>query len=364
MTWVQPTGSQDAAAISAILPNALTDAAGLNPSFIGGDISDVTPILGTLSVPGRLIDPIDPGQCPGSNELRNPIDGSCITTDVFGNARWDIGNNKRNIGAVQNVATPQLAVTQTGDTTVELQWNRPTEPGSGAITGYSIFFRPTGTGSFTRADVLGAGTLSYTVTDLLNGTDYEFEMVAVYSAGVGPESNVVHATPFASVATPAASSTAGDGAARVFWTEPTLGGHPGPPSYHVMYRPAGTTEWITGPGPLTARTAMIPELTNGTTYEVGVFAISADGTPSLVGATTATPTSAADEPTTEPTAQPTTEPTTEPTSQPTTDPSTPSGGDPTLPRTGSRGLPLIPAAGLLLAAGLALVVVTRRLYLR
>ena len=347
LTWVQPTGSQDALAIAAILPNALTAAAGLNPSFIGGDISDITPILSTLSVPGRLIDAIDPGQCPGANELLNPIDASCIATDVFGNARWDVGNNKRNIGAVQNVATPQIAVTQAGDTTVELQWNRPTEPGSGTITGYSIFFRPTGNGPFTQAEVLGAGTLGYTVTDLINGTDYEFSMVAVYTNGVGPESNVVHATPFAPIATPAASGTPGDSVVQLFWTEPTLGGHAGPPSYFVMYRPAGTMQWITGPGRLSARTAMIPELTNGTTYEVGVFAVSTDGTSSLVGSATATPLSAA---------VPTTPPTTPPTTVPTTLPN----GNNTLPGTGSRSLPLIPTAGVLLAAGLSLVVITRR----
>ena len=248
---------------------------------------------------------------------------------------------------MQNVATPQITVTHTGDTTVELQWNRPTEPSSGTITGYSLFFRPTGNGPYTQADVLGAATLGYTVTDLINGNEYEFSMVANYTAGVGPVSNVVHATPVGPVATPTASVTPGDATVQVFWTEPTLGGHPGPPSYYLMYRPVGTTQWITGPGPLTARTATIPELNNGTTYELGVFAISTDGTASLLGATTATPLSAA-------------VPTTGPTTPPTTVTPTPPGGIPTLPRTGSRALPLIPAGTLLLVAGLALVVTTRR----
>ena len=202
---------------------------------------------------------------------------------------------------------------------------------------------PTGNGPFTQADVLGAGTLSYTVTDLINGTDYEFSMVAVYSDGGGPLSNVVHATPVAPIATPTASGTPGDGVVQVFWTEPTLGGHPGPPSYYVTYRPAGAMEWITGPGPLTARTTMLPELTNGTTYEVGVFAISTDGTASLVGVTTATPMPAA-----------------VPTTEPIVIPSVPSAGSVTLPDTGLRGMRVGPAAGLLLAGGLLLVFVTRR----
>ena len=79
LTWVQPTGTQDAAAIATILPNALTDAPGLNPSFIGGDISDVTPIIGTLPAPGVLIDAVDPGQCP-HNPPRPPTSSATRST--------------------------------------------------------------------------------------------------------------------------------------------------------------------------------------------------------------------------------------------------------------------------------------------
>ena len=85
------------------------------------------------------------------------------------------------------------------------------------------------------------------------------------------------------------TATGGDSSAQVFWTEPTLGGHPGPPSYYVMYRPTGTTTWIAGPGPLSARTTTIPGLINGTTYDVGVFATSTDGTASTLATTTVTP---------------------------------------------------------------------------
>ena len=55
-----------------------------------------------------------------------------------------------------------------------------------------------------------------------------------------------------------------------------------------MYRPAGTTTWIQGPGPLSARTTTIPELLNGATYDVGVFATSTDGTASTLATTTVT----------------------------------------------------------------------------
>jgi hypothetical protein len=293
LTWVQPSGTQDATAIAAILPNALTAAPGLQASFapglLGGAIGDVTPLLGTLGSPGVLIDAVDPGDCPGTNGLLNPIDSTCITTDVFGNPRWDSGNNKRNVGAIQNVTTPHLTVATVGDTTVDLSWNKPTSPGSSAITGYWIFYRTTGSGPWMRGDVAGADTLTHTVTGLTNGTEYEFEMIAVYSGGSGPESNVVHATPFGPVTPPDVTGTPGSGSVKLSWTEPTLGGHSGPVSYYVTYRPVGSPAWIVGPGPITGRITTIPGLATGTEYEFAVFATAFDGTSSLAGTASVTP---------------------------------------------------------------------------
>ena len=306
LTWVQPTGTQNAAAINGILPNALTAAPGLNASFVTslttGAISDVTPLLGTLPPPGTLIDAVSKSSCSppnDTNKLINPIGSTCITTDVFGKPRWDAGNDKRNIGAVQNVDTPHLALTREGDTTVDLQWNRPTEPGSGTITGYSIFYHPTGSGPITRIDVSGADTLTHSVTGLVNGTEYEFVMIAIYTnpAGDGPESNTVHATPYGPVGVPQVSAVPGAIDVRLFWSVPSAGGHPEPLSYFVMYRPVGSVDWFAGPRNLSARITDIPELACGVTYEFGVAAVSTDGTPSLeVGTTTAAPTAPCPEP--------------------------------------------------------------------
>ena len=88
---------------------------------------------------------------------------------MFGKPRWDAGNGGRNIGAVQNVQTPHLAVAGTGDTTVDLQWNRPVEPVSGTVIGYSVFYRPAAGGGYTRVELSGAIPLDHTVADLTNG---------------------------------------------------------------------------------------------------------------------------------------------------------------------------------------------------
>ena len=336
LTWVQPTSAQDATAINAILPDALTGSPGLVSSYVDGftgdAVADVTPLLGTVGTPGVLLDAVDPGGCPGANAVRDPIDDACITTDVFGHPRWDAGNGRRNIGAVQNVATPHLAVAAVGDGSVDLMWNRPAEPGSGTVTGYSVFHRPVGGGTFTRTDVTGADTTKLSITGLTNGTEYEFHVVATYTSGSGPDSNVVQATPVGTITPPTVAASPGNGQVQVSWTEPTLTGHPGPVSYYVVYRPTGTTTWITGPGPISGRITTLPGLTNGTTYEVAVLAVSADGTTSHAGTSTATPSSTA----------------------------TTTTFTGTLPESGSGDAPLAPAAAALVGCGAVLIAVSRR----
>ena len=295
LTWVQPTGTQDAAAIGVILPNASTDPPGLNPSFVAsltnGDIADVTPLHGTIATPGVLVDAVANATCTtpnDANKLIDPIDSSCITTDVFGKPRWDAGNNKRDIGGVQTAQSPHLAVSSvTSD--IGLSWNRPPDPGSGAITGYRVTYAPVAGGSPQTVDISGAGSTTTTITGLTLGTPYRFTVVPLNGVGPGTPSNEVQATPIGPVAATTVAATGGDGSVRVFWPEPSLGGHPGPPSYFVMFRPNGTTAWLAGPGPLAGRTTLLPGLINGTTYDIGVLATSTDGTPGVLATGSATP---------------------------------------------------------------------------
>lgn len=291
LTWVQPVGLQDAAAINAILPNALTDPPGL-PAVGGAQYSLaylLSPLLGDVITPGVLIDAVPDANCGNTNQLRNPIDGSCIDKDVLGNPRVD-GNNKRNIGAIQLTLAPHLSVAGTGDGRLDLAWNRPVDPPSGPVTGYVIRCRPFGQGSLV-IDVVGADTLTQTVTGLTNEVEYTCEIAAVAgAAGLGPLSNMVTDTPYAEPGTPEPSATPGDGQAQVFWPEPSSGGHPGLATYGVVYRPQGTDQWFVGPTLLSARTTLIPGLTGGTTYEIGVFATWGDGVSSPIGITTVTPT--------------------------------------------------------------------------
>jgi hypothetical protein len=291
LTWVQPTANQDAAALQAVLPGVLTNPPGLLSSVLVPILpytTVVTPLLGSSSTPGVLLDAVANAQCGGANNLISPITGFCITTDVFGKPRIDAGNNKRNIGAVQNAQSPFLAVTS-ATTDIGLGWNRPPDPVSGPITGYRVTFVPVAGGTPQSVDVTGPDTTSTTIPGLTLGTPYRFTVAPLNVVGPGTPSNEVQATPLGNVDPPVPTATGGDTSAQVSWTEPSLGGRPGPPSYFLVYRPTGTTTWITGPGPLSARVTTIPGLVNGTAYDVGVFAVSTDGTASVLGTTTVTP---------------------------------------------------------------------------
>jgi hypothetical protein len=365
--WIQPVLGQGATELNTLFGSTvLTDAPGLaTQDPIASNLQLATPLLGTSGNPGKLLDVISDSECTsgGAKGLLNPIDGSCITKDVLGNPRFD-GNGFRNIGAIQLTLAPSLQVTGTGDGTVDLAWTRPKDPSSGAITGYAVFYRPAGSaGAPQRVNVSGPDTLTRQISGLTNGTEYEFQVVAVNTTGDGPLSNTATGTPFATPGTPAPSATPGDGQVQVSWPEPSSGGHPGPATYAVVYRPVGTAAWTAGPANLSARTTTIPGLVNGTTYEFGVFATWGDGTASELGTTRAAPAAPAT-PTPTPTPTPTTSASPSATASPSVSASPSAaalgtGGD--LAGTGTNAGRLVPIGVALLVAGsLALLAGKRR----
>lgn len=296
-SYVSPVAVQNAAALKTKFsqPSLLTDPPALptitDPEYYDTFVSSVTPLLGTVGTPGVLLDVVADSNCSppnDTNKLINPIDSACITEDVFGNSRWDTGNNKRNVGAVQLSLSPHIQVVSTGNQSVTVGWTQPLNPGSGNITGYGLFYRPVGSGSWTRIDISGATNLSKQVTGLTNGTPYEFKVVGVNIVGDGPDSNTVVGTPLGPIATPAPKATPGSGTVSLTWPIPNGSGH-SIASYSVVYRAYGSSTWLSG-GTFTSPSSSISGLTNGQKHEFGVTAVAADGTSSSLGTTTATPT--------------------------------------------------------------------------
>ena len=295
-TWAQPTNLQDAAAIHALIGNnVLTTLPGLYAGgFYPGDAA-LTPLLVFGGSPGVLIDAIPDtrGTAPiGPNVLRDPLTNDPILTDVWGNPRWD-GNDASNIGAIQNNFAPHLVVSAVGDGTVDLTWSQvaPANPAY-PVDKFVVSYRPVGSSDpYSTFDVSDPSQCFATVTGLTNGVNYEFVVHAHAPSPVGdmPDSNHVTATPLGEIGAPTPSAQGGPNQIELFWTDPPTGGHPGPLSYYVIFRPVGTPEWFSGPGPVSGRITVITELEAGTSYELAVFAMAADGsTSSQVGTTFAT----------------------------------------------------------------------------
>ncbi len=172
-------------------------------------------------------------------------------------------------GSVQNLS----ATTGTGQVT--LAWSAPSSDGGSPLTGYQYQYRPGGTG---WTDV---SATSATVSGLTNGTAYTFEVRAVNGVGAGAVSQTA-ATPLGApgsvenlVATP------GAGQVVLSWSPPGSDG--GSPLTGYQYRLAGT-----GWTDVSAASATISGLTNGTEYTFEVRAVNAIGT-GAVSQTSATP---------------------------------------------------------------------------
>lgn len=120
--WQQSTPSQSAADLQSLFGNAslLTSGIPLILEDFGGGASAYYPLpSGAYPNPdGPLIDQISDAN--GANQLINPIDGSPILLDVFGNPRTR--NGLRTIGAVQPASVP--APLPLAGATAALAWSR------------------------------------------------------------------------------------------------------------------------------------------------------------------------------------------------------------------------------------------------
>ncbi len=86
---------------------------------------------------------------------------------------------------------PTGLVATAGDQQIEISWTPPSVIGSSPITGYEYSLNESGTWQ-----TAGTGT-SFTITGLINNTEYKIIVHAVNAFGAGASSNVATATPFA-----------------------------------------------------------------------------------------------------------------------------------------------------------------------
>lgn len=174
-------------------------------------------------------------------------------------------------------AAPTLTATA-GVAQVFVSWSAPNNNGS-LITDYTIQYKATSSATWTTVND-GVSTLTFnTVTNLTNGTAYEFRALATNAAGASSYSVAVVSTPRT---VPGVISnlavTAGAGSLTISWTPPTVDGGAPVTDYQVQYKLLTQTTWSTlAHQPTTQTTFTIPSLEGLTQYSVRVAAVNEAG---------------------------------------------------------------------------------------
>jgi len=124
-SWVRSTPTQSEGALRALFaqPTLRTDRSGALyvATLSASPRIEAMPTYPNASYPiegGILIDVVP--NADGANRLVNPIDGSFIDTDVFGDPRTTVG--KRNIGAVQVKRVPDPSPQLLGNSDLNILW--------------------------------------------------------------------------------------------------------------------------------------------------------------------------------------------------------------------------------------------------
>jgi len=140
-------------------------------------------------------------------------------------------------------AAPQLVSARGGNARVDLTWRAPNSDGGTAVTGYRIY-RGTTSGSETLLATVDSVT-SYADTTAVNGTTYYYEVSALNSAGEGPLSNELAATPATVPGAPTlVSAAAGKDGVSLAWNAPASNGGATITGYQIYRGSASGTETL------------------------------------------------------------------------------------------------------------------------
>jgi hypothetical protein len=182
--------------------------------------------------------------------------------------------------AVYSVPGRPVALTAAaGDTVAVLTWTDPLEDGNTPITDYLVEYRAVGQETWTRFAHPQSAETTQTVTGLVNGTEYEFQVLAVNAVGTSsPPLTTAFAIP-ATVpdAVPSLERAIGNTIVTLTWTPPAFDGDAEVVDYVIEYRSAGQP-WRQFAHPASpALTRDVTDLKNGTRYAFRVAAVNRMG---------------------------------------------------------------------------------------
>ena len=186
-----------------------------------------------------------------------------------------------------------------GNGSVRLSWNRPSDNGGSPIIRYEYRYQAVGA-AWSEWENVGAGTRSVTVGNLINGREYVFEVRAVNALGKGavetamavPERRIAPPPPpggggggllFPPEAPAGLTAMPGEGAVRLEWSPPESDG--GTPilchEYRLKEGLGEFGEWTpiedSAPGEVNASGYTVGGLFNGTVYAFELRAVNLVG---------------------------------------------------------------------------------------
>ncbi|MDH5431717.1 MAG: fibronectin type III domain-containing protein [Nitrosopumilus sp.] len=197
-----------------------------------------------------------------------------------------IGKESKAVSATPNNKVP-IAITGLkvipGDGQVKLSWS-VSSSALEDITGYTVREFKTGSDSFVSHSIIGKST-SITIDSLTNGIPYGFRVLGVNADGIGPESNIVYATPMPKAQilgkVPAQigdlRATPGDNQVKLEWTKPFDNGFP-ITGYKIIQTQTGSSIFTTIQKSDTTNNAIVTELTNDVSYNFKISAMNSEGT--------------------------------------------------------------------------------------
>ncbi len=219
------------------------------------------------------------------------LNGDGINDIAVGSSYDD--TNGTNRGAIYILLSTSITPSRVGTITptaginqVALSWSAAKNIGS-SITDYTIRYSTNNIAWTTFADGISTGTTA-TVTGISAGL-YYFRVAAINSAGTGPYSNSVSATPIGApsqISTRAATVT--DSAVLLRWTAPNQGG--APITDYNIYHSLNNSTWTKFvDGTSTATSATVTGLTNGVLSYFKISAVNSNGAATNSTVFTATP---------------------------------------------------------------------------
>ena len=212
-------------ASSGTFPPQTLDVGDSSPLYVGNWFSDPDACDGRLTYSAESSD---------STRVGVSVSGNIV--NVFGVAAGnatvtvtasDLGNLEATLEIRATVISPSsepgaptgLTATADGQTRVDLTWNAPSSDGGSAITAYDLRYIRSDASDKADANwtvvqdvwTTGSGGLSYELTDLTGGTQYDLQVRAVNDSGDGPWSATATATTELETQAGAATDFNGDG---------------------------------------------------------------------------------------------------------------------------------------------------------